>query len=110
MSSPMSRPMTAVTNSAVESSSTRRMSQVAGTTVRYGRIAKPTTIQATTQAARSAPAYSDPVNKPLPVDARASPTTPPSAAPRTWIYRIKRLPRDFHRRPRAANGLAGRSA
>ena len=47
--------MTAVTNSAVDSSSTRRMSQVAGTTVRYGRIAKPTTIQATTQAASEAP-------------------------------------------------------
>ena len=52
----MSRPMTAATNSAVESSSTRRISHWAGTTVRYGRIAKPTTTQATTQAARNAPA------------------------------------------------------
>ena len=51
----MRSPMTAVTNSAVDSSSTRRISQVAGTTVMYGRIAKPSTIQATTQAARSAP-------------------------------------------------------
>ena len=48
--------MTAATNSAVDSSSTRRISHRAGTTVRYGRIAKPTTIQATTQAARNAPA------------------------------------------------------
>ena len=47
--------MTAVTNSAVDSSSTRRMSHVAGTTVMYGSSAKPSTIQATTHAARSAP-------------------------------------------------------
>ena len=32
-----------------------RTSQSAGTIVRYGRIAKPTTIQATTQAARKNP-------------------------------------------------------
>ena len=37
---PMSRPTTAVTNSAVESASTWRISHVAGTTVRYGRIAE----------------------------------------------------------------------
>ena len=47
--------MTAVTNSAVDSSSTRWISQVAGTTVMYGRIAKPSTIQATTHGASSAP-------------------------------------------------------
>ena len=41
MSRPSRRPMTAVTNSAVDSSSTRAISHVAGTTVRYGRIAKP---------------------------------------------------------------------
>ena len=35
--------------------STLRTSQLAGTTVRYGRSAKPTTTQATTQAASSAP-------------------------------------------------------
>ena len=43
-----SRPAMAVTNSAVESSSTRAISQAAGTTVRYGSRPKPTTIQATT--------------------------------------------------------------
>ena len=47
--------MTAATNSAVESASTWRISQAAGTTVRYGRIAKPTTSQATTQTASKAP-------------------------------------------------------
>ena len=58
MRRPSRRPATAVTNSAVESClRPARMSQPAGTTVRYGRIAKPTTIQATTQAARNAPAY-----------------------------------------------------
>ena len=51
----MSRPTIAVTNSAVESASTRRISQVAGTTVRYGSTPNPTTIQATTQRAISAP-------------------------------------------------------
>ena len=56
ISRPSSRPTTAVTNSAVESASTCRISQPVGTTVRYGRIANPTTIQATTQAASSAPA------------------------------------------------------
>ena len=44
--------MTAATNSAVESASTWRISHWAGTTVRYGRIANPTTTQAMTQAAR----------------------------------------------------------
>ena len=39
----------------VESASTRRISQVAGTTVRYGSTPNPTTIQATTQRAISAP-------------------------------------------------------
>ena len=48
--------MTAVTNSAVDNSSTRAISHVAGTTVRYGRTPKPTTIQATTHTASSAPA------------------------------------------------------
>ena len=57
INSPMSSPRTAATNSAVDSASTWRMIQSAGTTVRYGRIAKPTTIQATTQAARKAPEF-----------------------------------------------------
>ena len=51
----MSRPTIAVTNSAVESASTRRISQVAGTTVRYGSTPNPTTIQATTHRAIRAP-------------------------------------------------------
>ena len=49
------RPTTAVTNSAVDSSWTCRTSQPAGTTVRYGSMAKPTIIHATTQAARRRP-------------------------------------------------------
>ena len=49
-------PTTAVTNSAVDRSSTREISHCAGTSVRYGRIAKPTTTHATTQAAMSQPA------------------------------------------------------
>ena len=51
----MSRPTTAVTNSAVDSAWALRTATRAGTIVRYGRIAKPTTIQATTQAARKNP-------------------------------------------------------
>ena len=56
ITNPMTNPSTDATNSAVDSSSTRRTSHVAGTTVRYGRIAKPTTTQATTHAASRAPA------------------------------------------------------
>ena len=51
-SSPIRRP---ITNSAVDSAWAFRMSHSAGTMVRYGRMAKPTTIQATTQAARKNP-------------------------------------------------------
>ena len=51
----MRRPNTAVTNSAVDSSWTQRTSQAAGTTVRYGSTAKPTTNQATSQTAIRAP-------------------------------------------------------
>ena len=46
----------AVTNSAVESCSTWRMSHVAGTIVRYGSTPNPTTPQATTHSATRAPA------------------------------------------------------
>ena len=53
ISSPRSRPATAVDELGRREVLDWRMSQPAGTTVRYGRIAKPTTIQATTQAARS---------------------------------------------------------
>ena len=56
MSSPSVSPTTAVTNSAVDRSSTWEMSQVAGTSVRYGRLANPTTTQATTHAASRKPA------------------------------------------------------
>ncbi len=56
MSSPINRPNTAVTNSAVDRSWTQRTSQAAGTTVRYGRTAKPTTSHATSQTAIRAPA------------------------------------------------------
>ena len=52
---PMRRPPTAATNSAVESFSTSRTSQEAGTTVMYGRTANPVTAHATTHAATSAP-------------------------------------------------------
>ena len=55
MRRPMSRPATAVTNSAVDRSWTPRTRRAAGTIVRYGRIEKPTTTQATTQAAMNAP-------------------------------------------------------
>ena len=61
---PSSRPTTAVTNSAVESCSIWRISQTAGTTVRYGRIAKPTTTQATTQATSSQPPPGDSLEEP----------------------------------------------
>ena len=47
--------MTAVMNSAVDRSWTREISQVAGTTVRYGRIANPTMTHAMTQAASRNP-------------------------------------------------------
>ena len=56
MSRPSNSPIVAVTNSAVDRSSTRAISQVAGTTVRYGRMANPTTIQAMTHAASRKPA------------------------------------------------------
>ena len=50
---PRSSPMTAATNSAVDSClDAGGCSHCAGTTVRYGRIANPTTTQAMTQAAR----------------------------------------------------------
>ena len=52
MSRPRIKPITAVTNSAVESCCAWRTSQPAGTTVRYGRIAKPTMIQAAIHATR----------------------------------------------------------
>ncbi len=74
--------MTAATNSAVESSSTLVINHAAGTIVRYGRIAKPTTSQATTHTANRAPGYWLPVNSPSPVVASPRPISPPSAAPR----------------------------
>ena len=80
--------MTAVTNSAVESASTRAMSQLAGTSVRYGRIANPTMSQATTHVASNAPAYSAPSKSPPSAPASARPTRPPSAAPSRRILRI----------------------
>ena len=85
MTRPSSRPTTAVTNSAVERASTRAISHVAGTIVRYGRMAKPTTIHATTHAARSAPAYPVSWNRPWPAPASTRPISPPSAAPSTRI-------------------------
>ena len=57
--------MTAATNSAVDSASTRVMSHIAGTMVRYGRTANPTTSQATTQTARRAPGYWLSANRPV---------------------------------------------
>ncbi len=75
----------AVTNSAVESSSTRAISHTAGTTVRYGSRPNPTTIQATTHSARSAPAYAVSPNSPPSKPASARPMRPPSAAPSTRI-------------------------
>ncbi len=41
MRRPSTRPRTAVTNSAVDSSCTQRISQAAGTTVRYGQDGEP---------------------------------------------------------------------
>ena len=84
----MNRPSTAATNSAVDMSCTRLTSQPAGTIVRYGSTAKPTTIQAIVQAARMNPAYATPVNSPVPAAAIPSPTRAPSAAPRTRMVRI----------------------
>ena len=88
ISRPSRRPMMAVTNSAVESSSTWRRSHSAGSTVMWGRIPKPTIIQATVHSATRAPAASNWWNRPSPVVARTSPTEPPSRAPRTRMYRI----------------------
>ncbi len=88
MTRPIRRPSTAVTNSAVESSWTRSMSQPAGTTVRYGSTAKPTTSQATSQAAMSAPAYAEPANGPPLPATKERPTRSPSAAPRSRMMRI----------------------
>ena len=73
--------MTAATNSAVESASTWLISQVAGTIVRYGRMAKPTTSQATTQTASRAPEYWLSVNSPSPVVASTSPMSAPERSP-----------------------------
>ncbi len=73
----------AVTNSAVDSCSTSRMSHVAGTMVRYGSTPKPTTPHTTTHSATSAPEASKSRKSPLPVVANTSPMDPPSRAPRT---------------------------
>src|SRR5687768_961875 len=80
---PSSNPTTAVMNSAVERSSTRAINQLAGTTVRYGRIANPTITQAITQAASRKPAYVASSNRPRSASASTSPVNPPSAAPST---------------------------
>src|SRR5215212_8982770 len=87
MRRPRIRPTTAVTNSAVDSCSIWRISQIAGTTVRYGRIAKPTTTQATTQAARRTPPFGDSSNRRADA-ASVSPTRPPRAAPSSRMLRI----------------------
>ena len=87
ISIPISSPTTAVTNSAVDSSWICRTSQTAGTTVRYGRIANPTTIHATTHAASSQPPPAD-CSKSRADAASARPTRPPSAAPRRRMLRI----------------------
>ena len=87
MSSPRRSPTTAVTNSAVESCWISRINRTAGTTVRYGRIAKPTTIQAMTQATSSGPPVGD-SSKTRADAARASPTRPPRAAPSKRMLRI----------------------
>ena len=84
---------------------------VAGTTVRYGRIAKPTTIQATTHSGEQRP--------PVGVRSRgrgrrrssasASPTSPPSAAPRTRILRINgSLAACLRRRRATSRSASGR--
>ena len=79
----MSRPTTAVTNSAVESASTRRISHVAGTTVRYGSTPKPTTIQATTHRATRATGWRRSRGTARAGRRQDQPDDPPSRAPRT---------------------------
>ena len=64
-------------NSAVERSSTRAISQVAGTIVRYGRIANPTMTQAMTQAASRKPKYVASRNRPSPVVGEHEPDQAP---------------------------------
>ncbi len=95
MSRPRRSPTTAVTNSAVDSRWTARNSHVAGTTVRYGRIAKPTTSQATSQAINQMPPLGVTSIPPLGVGtsrpaglASARPTKPPSATPSSRMFRI----------------------
>ena len=100
--------MTAVTNSAVDSASTRVMSQVAGTIVRYGRIANPTTSQATTHTAMMAPAYWLSVNSPLPVCQHEADQAP-ERGPQDTDVADQRLP-SACRRPGSRSDRAGRSA
>ena len=95
MSSPRRSPTTAVTNSAVDSRWTARKSQVAGTIVRYGRIAKPTTSQAAIQAISQMPPLGVTMIPPSGVStsspaglARANPTRPPSTMPSRRMLRI----------------------
>ena len=104
MSSPSSRPATAATNSAVERFWTPRISQPAGTIVRYGRIAKPTTIHATTQAARKAPLFWVDENRPSPAKPSARPMMPPKAAPRMRMLRVTEVKVRSHRSARPDDG------
>ena len=104
--------MTAATNSAVERSSTRRTIQMAGTTVRYGRIANPTTIQATTQAARKAPRVRHVAEQLAPIDLDRREREADQAAeggPKDPDIADQRFPRRA-RRPRTTIGTGGRSA
>ena len=103
--------MTAVTNSAVDSASTRRISQVAGTTVRYGRIAKPTTIQATTHGREERAGVVGRRNRPRPAVGQGEADEPPEGGAQDTDIADQRLPRRLSRRPSpASDGPNGPSA
>ena len=99
ISRPMRRPATAVTNSAVESCSTSRMSQVAGTIVRYGRTPNPTTPQATTHSATSAPAASKSLEQAVAGRRQDEPDRPAEQGAQDTDVTDQRLPRGLTRRP-----------
>ena len=85
MRRPSRRPITAVTNSAVDSSCTPRTTRRAGTTVRYGSRENPRTDQAISQATMIAPAPGTSLKRDASDVTRTIPTSPPRAAPSTRI-------------------------
>ena len=91
MRRPRRRPITAVTNSAVDSACTPRTTRSAGTTVRYGSTENPRTDQAMSQATMIAPAPGTSLKRDESDVTMTIPTSPPRAAP-------KHADRSDHRR------------